>query len=123
MRWHLVVVPSNLGDNNSQMVIQMDSWCFGLLWKSGDYPTATRICSFSFGYLLDFKAPNPWMKHVSKLRYTEFLAAVPSNATRGVWSWRYFDDNLPSNMVESHPIVKHICINDATFGGTYFPFP
>ena len=42
---------------------------------------------------------------------------------KGVWSWRYFDDNLPSNMVENHPIVKHICINDATFGGTYFPFP
>lgn len=35
-------------------------------------------------------APNLWMKHVSNLRYTEFLAAVPWNAHNWEGSWREF---------------------------------
>lgn len=58
-------------------------------------------------------------KHVSNLRYTEFLAAVPWNAHN--WG---VGENLPSSIVvENHPTCKThmaVSVNEATFGGTYF---
>lgn len=75
----------------------MDSGWFGLV-LSKSYPTATPMqCSLeNLGISWISKHQTYGWKHVSNLRYTEFLAAVP-------WSWR----NLPSSIaVENLPIVK-----------------
>lgn len=75
----------------------MDTGWFGLV-LSKSYPTATPMqCSLeNLGISWISKHQTYGWKHVSNLRYTEFLAAVPWNATRG------------NVAVKNHPLVKLI---------------
>ena len=90
----------------------MDSGWFGLV-LSKSYPTATPMqCSLeNLGISWISKHQTYGWKHVSNLRYTEFLAAVPWNATI------ILRCSGKSSYCKTHMAVS---VNEATFGGTYF---